>query len=84
MARWPAAPWMLARASAKRMLCQRGFSRVAQSCTLRRTGTYPCSVSVRQRITANRQQRTANRQQLTTSLHPQAERTENHLLWRRY
>ena len=24
-ARWPAAPWMLARAFAKRMLCQEGF-----------------------------------------------------------
>ncbi len=27
-----------------------GFSRVAQSCSLRRTGTYPCSVSERLRI----------------------------------
>ena len=47
-ARWPAAPWMLARAFAKHVKDSMwGSPRVAQSCTLHRTGTYPCSASVR-------------------------------------
>ena len=42
-------------ASAKR----RRFSRVAQSCSLLRTGTYPCSVSERLRIASDASEITA-------------------------
>ena len=40
--------------------CLRRFSRVARSCTLRRTGTSPCSVSEHLQLTDDSQHSTAN------------------------